>query len=110
MDNFDRKKHWNNIYQKNSTDKVSWYQPTPTISLEFVKQFNLVKTAKIIDIGCGDSYFIDHLINLGYQDITVLDILKKFFKKIKCITIDHKTPFDTIQNFIFCSFRRLGAI
>ena len=28
------------------------------------------------------------------------------FEKIDCFTIDHKTPFDTIQNFIFCSFNR----
>ncbi len=28
------------------------------------------------------------------------------FEKIECFTIDHKTPFDTIQNFIFCSFNK----
>lgn len=208
MDNFDRKKHWENIYHNKSIDEVSWFQPTPTTSLDFIKQFNLPKTAKIIDIGGGDSFFVDHLLDLGYQDVTVLDIsnqaiekakkrlgekaktvkwiiadisdfqpidkydfwhdraafhfmtnekeienyldtirtnikqtgylvigtfseqgptkcsgieikqyseqtmtdrLKHFFEKLKCITVDHKTPFDTIQNFIFCSFKRLGT-
>jgi hypothetical protein len=28
------------------------------------------------------------------------------FKKIKCVTEDHETPFHTTQNFLFCSFRR----
>ncbi len=28
------------------------------------------------------------------------------FEKIKCLTIDHTTPSKTIQNFLFCSFRR----
>ncbi len=28
------------------------------------------------------------------------------FKKIKCITEDHTTPFNTHQNFLFCSFKR----
>lgn len=28
------------------------------------------------------------------------------FEKIECFTMDHKTPFDTIQNFIFCSFNK----
>ena len=28
------------------------------------------------------------------------------FEKIECFTIDHITPFDTIQNFIFCSFNK----
>jgi SAM-dependent methyltransferase len=203
---FDRKKHWETIYQTKQLNEVSWYQPTPEASLGFVKQFNVPKSAKIIDIGGGDSFLVDHLLDLGYQDITVLDLseaaldrakqrlgdrsakvkwivadaatfkpkekydfwhdraafhfltnekeiknyidtvqqgiksagilvigtfsekgpskcsgieikrysersmtdrLRKFFEKIKCINVDHITPFDTIQNFIFCSFRKL---
>jgi SAM-dependent methyltransferase len=206
MENFDRKKHWENIYQTKELKDVSWFQPTPETSLGFFKQFNVPTTAKVIDIGGGDSFLVDHLLDLGYQDISVLDIseaaidkakqrlgdkaknvkwivadaanfkptekydfwhdraafhfltdeqeisnylqtaqeninptgvlvigtfskqgpkkcsgieikqysettmtdrLKFFFEKIKCITVDHKTPFDTIQNFVFCSFRKL---
>ncbi len=209
MENFDRKKHWENIYQTKELKEVSWFQPTPETSLDFFKQFNVPTTSKVIDIGGGDSFLVDHLIDLGYQDISVLDIssaaidrakqrlgdkaknvkwivadaatfkptekyhfwhdraafhfltdeqeisnylktaqeninpagvlvigtfseqgpkkcsgieikqysettmtnrLKRFFEKIKCITVDHKTPFDTIQNFVFCSFRKLQAI
>ncbi|MBD3638035.1 MAG: class I SAM-dependent methyltransferase [Crocinitomicaceae bacterium] len=206
MEIFDRKKHWENIYQTKELTDVSWYQPTPETSLDFFKQFNVSKTAKVIDIGGGDSFLVDHLLEMGYQDISVLDIsaaaidrakqrlgdkaknvkwivadaatfkpiekydfwhdraafhfltdeqeisnyletaeqsinptgvlvigtfseqgpkkcsgieikqysetsmtdrLQEFFVKIKCITVDHKTPFDTIQNFVFCSFRKL---
>lgn len=32
--------------------------------------------------------------------------LKNGFDKIKCVTEDHLTPFDTTQNFLFCSFKR----
>ncbi len=202
----DMKKHWENIYQTKSLHEVSWYQPNPTTSLEFLKQYNIPLTAKIIDVGGGDSFLVDHLLELGYLDITVLDIsasslerakqrlgakaadvkwivedaaefrpteqydfwhdraafhflthekeinsyvetvkqaikptgilvlgtfseqgpkkcsgieikqysevsmvslLQKFFEKVKCITVDHPTPFNTIQNFIFCSFRKL---
>ena len=28
------------------------------------------------------------------------------FDKLKCVTEDHITPFNTIQNFLFCSFKR----
>ncbi len=28
------------------------------------------------------------------------------FEKIKCLTEDHTTPFNTTQNFLFCSFKR----
>lgn len=208
MDNFNRKKHWEKIYQTKQLNEVSWYQPTPSTSLDFFKQFNISSTAKIIDVGGGDCLLVDHLLDMGYQDITVLDIsetainrakqrlgdreikvkwiisdaasfnptvqydfwhdraafhfltqeseiesyldtiqknikptgilvigtfseqgpkkcsgieikqysevsmterLKRFFEKIKCITVDHKTPFDTVQNFIFCSFRKLST-
>ena len=205
MDN--KKNHWENIYKTKELKDVSWYQKTPTTSLNFLKEFSISKSAKIIDVGGGDSFFVDHLIDMGYEDITVLDIsesaldraklrlgkntqkvkwivadaanfipdeqydfwhdraafhflteekeivsyvetiktnikpngilvvgtfsengpkkcsgieikqyseksmtdrLNAFFKKVKCITVDHKTPFDTIQNFIFCSFTRLN--
>lgn len=205
--NFNKKEHWENVYQTKQLSEVSWFQPTPITSLEFFSNFDMPLNAKIIDIGGGDSYLVDHLIEKGYMDITVLDIsevsieraktrlgngadkikwifsdvldfkptekydfwhdratfhfltteneisnylnlsqqsintngilligtfsesgpkkcsgieikqysektmvdrLKDLFKKIKCITVDHKTPFNTIQNFVFCSFKKLG--
>lgn len=209
MENFDRKKHWENIYQTKELKDVSWFQPTPETSLDFFKLYQVPSDAKIIDIGGGDSLLVDHLLNLGYHNITVLDIsevalnkakqrlgnlavkvtwiladaatfkpteqydfwhdraafhfltedheisnyletvqqsikptgilvigtfseqgpkkcsgieikqysestmtnkLQLFFEKIKCINVDHKTPFDTVQNFVFCSFRKLQSI
>lgn len=209
MEVFDRKKHWENVYQTKAFNEVSWYQPIPETSLDFITQFNVPVTAKIIDIGGGDSFLVDHLIDRGYMDLTVLDIsataiekakqrlgkkaekvkwlvtdiatfqpteqydfwhdravfhfltnetdisnyldiaqknlsalgllvigtfseqgpkkcsgieikqysensmterLIKYFDKIRCITIDHKTPFGTIQNFVFCSFKQSQKI
>jgi SAM-dependent methyltransferase len=206
MEHFDRQQHWNSIYQTKQPKEVSWYQPVPSTSLDFVKFFDIPKTSKIIDVGGGDSLFVDHLLDMGYLDITVLDIsdkalerakkrlgeraakvkwivqdaaafvptvkydfwhdraafhfltdeqeiesyvkaaqngvatggilvigtfselgakkcsgidirqysegsmaarLEQYFEKVRCFTVDHKTPFGTIQNFIFCAFRRL---
>jgi hypothetical protein len=28
------------------------------------------------------------------------------FEKLKCINEDHETPFETVQNFTFCIFKR----
>ena len=208
MKNFNRHHHWENIYRTKQPSEVGWFQSIPTTSLGFLKEFNVPVTAKIIDVGGGDSLFVDHLLKLGYKDITVLDIsetaiektkkrlgddanrvkwivsdvttfhpteqydfwhdratfhfltqevdiesyiktvglnlhsngilvigtfseqgpekcsgipiqqyseksmaerLKAFFIKIKCITVDHMTPFETVQHFIFCSFRKLKA-
>ena len=205
MESFDRKKHWETIYSTKQLDEVSWYQPNPETSLNIIKELNVPKTSSIIDIGGGDSFLVDNLLELGYQNITVLDISKKaleraklrlgekskhvrwieadvsnftptetynvwhdraafhfltnendighytaittkniskngllilgtfsdkgpkkcsgieikqysgqelekefkaFYNKLECFNIDHKTPFDTIQNFVFCVFRK----
>lgn len=201
----DQQQHWENIYQTKDSKEVSWFQSKPETSLSCIQENNLPKTAKIIDVGGGDSYLVDNLLDLGYQDITVLDISKTaieqakkrlgeraarvnwivadilsfqpqeqydlwhdraafhflteekaiheyvalagqsiaqdgllvigtfseqgpkkcsgieirqysekslserfelYFKKKNCITVDHQTPFHTIQNFTFCSFKK----
>ena len=43
-----------------------------------------------------------------YSEVSITERLKQFFEKVKCITVDHITPFNTIQNFIFCSFRKIS--
>ena len=43
-----------------------------------------------------------------YNEEELQSTLATGFEKIKCITEDHVTPFNTTQNFLFCSFRRLG--
>lgn len=39
-----------------------------------------------------------------YNESSLSAFVKKYFHKIKCITADHLTPFNTIQNFLYCSF------
>lgn len=41
-----------------------------------------------------------------YSEDELTSELENGFSKIDCITEDHITPFDTKQNFLFCSFRR----
>ena len=41
-----------------------------------------------------------------YSEEELQQQLKNGFEKIKCITENHITPFNTKQNFLFCSFRR----
>jgi uridine phosphorylase len=195
--------HWNKIYSNKQPDEVSWTQEVPETSLDFIHSFELKKTAKIIDVGGGDSKLVDYLLEEGFENITVLDIsakaldkakkrlggkaqkvnwivsditefqpdttfdvwhdratfhflttkqqiskylatarkavtsfmtigtfsahgprkcsglnveqyseekltaeLQNGFEKIRCITEDHKTPFNTTQNFLFCSFKK----
>ncbi len=41
-----------------------------------------------------------------YTEEELQQLLQNGFKKIRCITEDHTTPFDTTQNFLFCSFKK----
>jgi len=199
------KEHWEKIYSLKKENELSWFQPYPKTSIEFLELFNLPLTANIIDVGGGDSHLVDALLQRGYQNIWVLDIsakaierakkrlgekasgvhwivsdvtefspsvqfdfwhdraafhfltteekinkyvriatkairkggylilgtfsdqgpekcsgleIKRYseismsarfeiaFERIKCISEDHLTPFNTVQNFLFCSFRR----
>lgn len=79
----ERKQHWENIYSSKQINEVSWYEPTPEVSLNFIKEFNIPRHAKIIDIGGGDSFFADHLLDLGYEDITILDISATALERAK---------------------------
>jgi SAM-dependent methyltransferase len=201
----DRREHWEAVYAQKQPHEVSWTQEYPETSLRFIAEAQLPITASIIDIGGGDSRLVDFLLDLGYTDITVLDIseaairraqtrlgdrailvswivsdieefvprrqydlwhdratfhflttseqvggyvkkastavkeymtigtfsengpekcsglpvrqyseielsetLASRFQKIHCIHEDHITPFNTVQNFLFCNFRKAG--
>jgi SAM-dependent methyltransferase len=41
-----------------------------------------------------------------YSEESITSKLKNGFEKMRCIAEDHITPFNTKQNFIFCSFKR----
>jgi SAM-dependent methyltransferase len=41
-----------------------------------------------------------------YTETQLTEVLQNGFQKIRCITEDHITPFNTKQHFLFCSFKR----
>ncbi|MDB3901223.1 class I SAM-dependent methyltransferase [Flavobacteriaceae bacterium] len=75
--------HWQNVYDKKNENEVSWYQKSPKLSLEFVKSLNLSLDAEIIDIGAGESRLVDNLLELGFVNLSVLDISSKSIEKTK---------------------------
>jgi len=201
-----RKEHWETVYTTRQPGEVSWTQDVPRTSLELIQSLRMPRSARIIDIGGGDSKLVDFLLEEGYEHITVLDIsaaalecakarlgdkaarvtwivsditefapdgsydvwhdraafhflttagqiqkyirtagaavkgymilgtfsengparcsgleIKRYsepqleealaadFTKIRCMTEDHVTPFHTVQNFLFCCFRKKNA-
>jgi SAM-dependent methyltransferase len=43
---------------------------------------------------------------IQYNEEKLTSLFNNGFEKINCKTKDHITPFNTIQNFLFCSFKR----
>src|SRR6188508_2500093 len=85
MNSLDRslQQHWDDVYKTRAENELSWFQPYPRTSMEFVDLFNLPLHANIIDIGGGDSHFVDALLDKGYKNIYVLDISAKALEKSK---------------------------
>ncbi len=79
----ERKSHWESIYTTKQPTEVSWYQNEPITSLELIKELNLPKSAKFFDNGGGDSFFVDNLLRLGFENITVQDISEVALEKTK---------------------------
>ena len=77
------KLHWNNVYYNKNENEVSWYQKIPKTSLDHIKSLNLNLDSKIIDVGAGESRLVDNLLDLGFNNIDVLDISKKSIEKVK---------------------------
>ena len=78
-----RKEHWETVYETKTPEQVSWTEGIPQTSLDFIHSFGEDKSVAIIDIGGGDSLLVDHLLDEGYSNITVLDISSKALERAK---------------------------
>ncbi len=75
--------YWDEVYQNRKENEVSWFQETPKTSLELIEEFGLHSTDKIIDIGGGDSRLVDSLLDLDFEDVTVLDLSEVALERCK---------------------------
>ena len=75
------KTHWQRVYSEKEPTEVSWYQPVPGKSLQLIRSTGIAKDAPILDAGGGAATLVDHLLNDGYSDISVLDISGKALER-----------------------------
>jgi SAM-dependent methyltransferase len=80
MSNLER---WENVYQTKGEHEVSWFQESPTVSLELIRATGVTTDASILDIGGGASRLVDALLHRGFSDITVLDLSEKALETSK---------------------------
>lgn len=67
-------KYWQAQYGKKPVTELSWYQPVPERSLELIRATGVPLTAPILDVGGGASTLVDHLLEAGFKDVSVLDL------------------------------------
>lgn len=77
------KQHWENVFATKQETEVSWFQQYPKTSVAFLELFNLPLDANIIDVGGGDSHFVDAQIEKGYKNIFLLDISANAIERTK---------------------------
>ncbi|MEK6832183.1 MAG: class I SAM-dependent methyltransferase [Thermoproteota archaeon] len=80
---YDAKEHWENVWTTKKSNEVSWYQEYPQTSINLILPTNPSKDAKIIDVGGGDSNLAETLFDLGFKNITVLDISANALERAK---------------------------
>jgi 2-polyprenyl-3-methyl-5-hydroxy-6-metoxy-1,4-benzoquinol methylase len=77
MSNIERHAHWENVYQTKGERELSWFEESPSISLNYIRATGAKPGASIIDIGGGASRLVDALLAEGFEAITVLDLSEK---------------------------------
>ncbi|MBA2399199.1 MAG: class I SAM-dependent methyltransferase [Bradyrhizobium sp.] len=74
MESEGRQAHWENVYTSKGENEVSWFQESPAPSLALIAETGAAPSSGIIDLGGGTSRLVDHLIDRGFLDVTVLDL------------------------------------
>ena len=80
--NYNLKLHWEKIYDEKNEDEVSWFQKETNESMKMIQSVE-IENPKIIDVGSGRSKLLKNLIEIGYNDLTYLDISEAALKKSK---------------------------
>ena len=83
MSSMERHAYWEKVYQTRGENEVSWFQESPSISLELIRTTGVATNAAIIDIGGGASRLVDGLLDQGFAAVTVLDLSEKALETSK---------------------------
>ena len=92
-----KKKHWEGIYETRAEDKLSWSQPSPLPSLEWILELSPDRRSAVIDVGGGVSKLVDGLLDHGFERPAVLDISGKALERAKARLGDKARLVDWIE-------------
>jgi len=74
-----RRQHWEKVWSRDNPREVGWYQEAPAVSLGLIKNAGLDLDARILDVGGGASTLVDALLDRGFTNIEVLDLIDSAF-------------------------------
>jgi hypothetical protein len=66
--------HWDKVYKTSPLERLGWFESKPTASLRLIECCNLDRQSPILDAGSGTSTLIPTLLDMGYTELTALDI------------------------------------
>jgi SAM-dependent methyltransferase len=70
----DAKAHWEQVYRDKLPQETSWFAPHLETSLDWIVLASGDRSARIFDVGGGESTLVDDLLAAGYRSILVLDL------------------------------------
>ena len=73
----DRREHWDRVYSAKSPVELTWFQETPTVSLELIKETGLGPEQWVFDVGGGTSTLPSFLLDEGFRNLSVLDVSER---------------------------------
>jgi SAM-dependent methyltransferase len=66
--------HWEDVYKTKCFTDVSWYESDPQKSFDLIVGAASNSLGRVIDIGGGQSFLVDRLLDAGFEHVAVLDI------------------------------------
>lgn len=88
MNGFDRQSFWDGVYKSKSDTEVSWFEETPALSLNLLRQAGLKPGMTVVDVGGGASRLVNELDKIEHLDVTVLDVSSAALEKAKSAMAD----------------------
>jgi trans-aconitate methyltransferase len=70
----DRTSHWQQVYATKAEDDVSWFEASPSLSLQMMEAAGMTTETCVLDVGGGDSKLVDALVARGLTCLAILDI------------------------------------
>ena len=101
---FERMKHWDEVYSSRPSEELGRYQELPEISLSLIDSLDLEGDEGIIDIGGGDSLLFEFLLERGFDDLNLLDVSANAIERTR-LRMGIQAE-QVKQNYIFCLFKR----